>query len=137
MRIGLSALAMVVAAIALPAAAHADSEQFQSPTGNIACNIGAGGVACDISDHTYQPPPPPPCGQHFPWGSRFTLDAGKAANIVCHSDSLRVPGEPTLDYGQTKSVGTFTCDSELSGVKCTDSSTGHYFRVSRDSYDLG
>jgi hypothetical protein len=59
-----------------------------------------------------------------------------AANIVCHSDSLRVPGEPTLDYGQTKSVGTFSCDSVLSGVKCTDS-TGHYFRASRGSYDLG
>jgi hypothetical protein len=66
-----------------------------------------------------------------------TIVIPMAANIVCHSDSLRVPGEPTFDYGQAKSVGTFTCDSELSGVKCTDNITGHYFRVSRDSYDLG
>jgi hypothetical protein len=137
MRIGLTVLAAVAAAIAVPATAQAESEQFQSPSGNIACDISAGGVACDIRDYTYQPPPPPLCAQHLAWGNRFGLDRGKAAVIVCHGDTLRVPGEATLDYGQTKSVGTFTCDSELSGVKCTDSSTGHYFRVSRDSYDLG
>jgi hypothetical protein len=137
MRIGLTVLAAVAAAIVLPASAEADSSPFISPSGNIDCQINAGGAICDISDHTYQPPPPPPCAEHFPWGSRFVLEAGKAATVVCHSDSLRVPGEPTLDYGQTKSAGTFTCDSEFSGMKCTDSSTGHYFRVSRDSYDLG
>jgi hypothetical protein len=49
---------------------------------------------------------------------------------------LRIPGEPTLDYGQTISAGTITCDSEPTGIKCTDSS-GHYFRVSKDSYNLG
>ena len=137
MRIGLSVLAMAAAAIALPAAAHADSDNFLSPSGNIACNISAGGVACDIRDYTYQPPPPPLCAQHISWGNRFTLDQGKAAAIVCHGDTLRVPGEPTLAFGQTKTVGTLTCDSEPSGMTCTDSSTGHYFRVSRDSYDLG
>jgi serine/threonine-protein kinase len=36
-----------------------------------------------------------------------------------------------LDYGQTRSVGAITCDSEPSGMACTDSSTGHYFRRSR------
>jgi hypothetical protein len=137
MRIGLAVLATVAAAIALPPTAHADSDQFQSPSGNIACDIGTGGVACDIRDYTYQPPPPPPCAQHFPWGSRFVLEPGKAATIVCHSDTLRVPGEPTLPFGQTKTVGTFTCDSEPLGMKCADTSTDNYFRVSRDSYDLG
>jgi hypothetical protein len=27
------------------------------------------------------------------------LEQGKAADIVCHSGSVRIPGEP-LDYGQ-------------------------------------
>jgi hypothetical protein len=44
---------------------------------------------------------------------------------------------PTLAYGQTKSLGPITCDSEPSGVTCTDSSTGHSFRVSTDSYQVG
>jgi len=44
--------------------------------------------------------------------------------FACEHQSLRVPGEQTLDYGQTQSASTITCDSELTGVTCTDSSTG-------------
>lgn len=142
MIVGATRLALVVAAtaalaIALPATARADNQNFLSPSGNINCTMSAGAVACDISDFIYQPPPPPECGKHFPWGSRFTLALGKPSAIECHSDSLRVPGEPTLDYGQTISAGTLTCDSEPSGMKCTDTSSGHYFQVSREAYSFG
>jgi hypothetical protein len=44
---------------------------------------------------------------------------------------------PTLEYGQTRSAGTITCDSEPSGMTCTDSTAGHFFRVSGESYQLG
>src|SRR6202035_3484229 len=98
MRIGLTVLATAVAAIALPASAQADPAPFVSPSGNIDCPIDPGGAGCDIRAHTYHRPPPPPCADHFNWGSRFVLEPGKAATVVCHSDSLRVPGEPTLDY---------------------------------------
>ncbi|WP_055405084.1 MULTISPECIES: DUF6636 domain-containing protein [unclassified Mycobacterium] len=123
--------------IAAPGTAHADPVDFQSPSGNIYCVLDSPGVACDISDFTYQPPPPPECGKHFPWGNRFVLNLGEPAAIHCHGDTLRVAGEQTLDYGRSLSAGTITCASEPSGMKCTDGSTGHYFRVSRDSYDLG
>lgn len=129
--------ATVAAAIALSAIARADPQNFQSPSGNIYCLLGSDGVACDISDHTYQVPPGPLCAQHISWGDRFSLTPGKPAAMECHGDTLRLPGEQTLNYGQTISAGTITCDSEPSGMKCTDSGTGHYFRVSRDSYDLG
>ncbi len=129
--------ATAAAAFALPATARADEGPFQSPSGNIACIMGSGGAACDVSDHTYQLPPGPPCSQHSAWGGRFSLQQGQAAEMECHNDTLRVPGARTLDYGQTVSGGTITCESQPSGMKCTDSSTGHYFRVSRDSYDLG
>src|SRR5439155_7371503 len=57
----------------------------------------------------------------------------------CDSGSgpLSVPHDSTLKYGQTLSAGPITCDSEPSGVTCTGSSTGHFFRVSRESYQLG
>jgi hypothetical protein len=29
------------------------------------------------------------------------------------------------------------CKSEQAAVKCTDVSTGHFFRVSKESYELG
>jgi hypothetical protein len=44
---------------------------------------------------------------------------------------------PTLNYGQTHTVGAITCDSEPAGVTCTDSSTRHFFFDSRESYQLG
>ncbi|WP_156687384.1 DUF6636 domain-containing protein [Mycobacterium sp. Marseille-P9652] len=130
-------LGLFVVAIAMPATAFADDRSFQSPSGNIACQLGADGVACDVSDYTYQVPPGPPCSQHIAWGNRFTLQKGQAAAMACHGDTLRVPGEQTLNYGQTLSAGTITCSSDASGVTCTDGSTGHYFRVSRESYTLG
>ena len=129
--------ATVAAAAAAPAIARADTLNFQSPSGNIYCVLDSPGVACDISDFDYQPPPPPECGKHLAWGNRFVLTTGQPAAIHCHGDTLRVAGEPTLEYGQTMSAGTLTCDSEPTGMTCTDSSTGHYFRVSRDSYELG
>ena len=124
-------------AIALPATARADIRNFQSPSGNIVCTIDNSGAACDISDYIYQPPPPPECGKHIAWGSRFTLAAGNPGAIECHGDTLRVPGEPTLEYGQTISASTITCDDEPSGMKCTDTSSGHFFQVSREAYNLG
>ena len=136
-KLALFGTAAVATAVAFPAPSRADSNDFRSPSGNIYCSLAADGAACDISDYTYQPPPSPECGKHISWGSRFTLPPGKPAAMECHGDTLRVPGEPTLSYGQTVSAGTITCVSEQSGMKCTDSSSGHYFRVSRDSYNLG
>ena len=127
----------ITAAVALPATAFADDRPFQSPSGKIACLLGVDGVACDVSDYTYQVPPGPPCSQHISWGNRFSLSHGQPAQMECHGDTLRVPGEQTLDYGQTISQGTITCSSDPSGMTCTDGSSGHYFRVSRDSYNLG
>ncbi len=135
--LALVAPAAAAAFVALPATARADGQNFQSPSGNIDCVLGTDGVACDISDYTYQPPPPPECGKHLAWGNRFSLTPGKPAAIECHGDTLRVPGEQTLGYGQTLSAGTLSCGSEPSGMRCTDSSSGHHFRVSRESFDLG
>jgi hypothetical protein len=42
-----------------------------------------------------------------------------------------------MDDGDTRSAGTITCSSEHSVMRCTDVSTGHFFRVSLESYELG
>ena len=43
---------------------------------------------------------------------------------------------PTLDYGRTQSVNTITCDSEPSGITCTDEH-GHFITLSAESNTLG
>jgi hypothetical protein len=125
----------------VPNVPNATSYQFQSPDGNIACTLGPstnGGTsaACDIGDHTYTPPSKP-ADCHLGWGDRFSLQQGNAAMMDCHGDTLRVPDLPTLNYGQTRSVGSIMCDSEVAGMTCTDNSSGHFFRVSAGSYQLG
>ncbi len=124
-----------------PTGGATGSYSFQSPGGNIACTLGPSTnpgltvAACDIGDHTYTPPPKP-ADCHLGWGDRFSLLQGNAAMMDCHGDTLRVPGLSTLNYGQTLSSGPITCDSESTGMTCTDNSTGHFFRVSSDSYQL-
>jgi hypothetical protein len=54
----------------------------------------------------------------------------------CHTDSALNQNVPTLNYGDTHTMGAITCDSEPAGITCTDTSTGHFFRLSRDSNEL-
>jgi hypothetical protein len=147
--LGMVAAATIASAMVASAIAHADSPSFvfESPSGNIGCHMttgadGTGAVACDVEDTTYAPPRSPDC--HQGWGDPFSLDQGSAPNAYCHTDVM-VPGTPpghgravdVLGYGQTRSVGAITCDSEPAGITCTDASTGHYFRVSPESYEFG
>lgn len=133
--------AFVSAAIGIGStqSAHADAVyNFQSPSGNIACMLGDGlngAVECDIADHTYvEPPRPSECPLSY--GDRFRLDPGQPAMMSCHSDTVRVSGMQTLDYGRTLSLGPISCTSEAAGMTCSDANSGHFFRVSRGSYEL-
>jgi hypothetical protein len=139
-KLALTAMATAAVAIALPATANAGiPPSFQTPSGNIMCWIADDAAVCRIVDYTYsaqQQDCPSPGGPNGFW-----LKHGMPAKLDCSDNA---PGtytgmrtSVTLDYGQTKSVGVMTCASEPSGVTCTDTSTGHFFHVSRDSYELG
>ena len=109
---------------------------FASPSGDIACDVftrndGANFATCDIRDHTYVAPPRPASCRLGGWGDRVNMVQGSAPGFSCHGDTNIVPGLPTLPYGQTRSDGPATCDSEPSGRTRTATGTGHYFRVSR------
>jgi hypothetical protein len=122
--------------------AHADEfAHFQSPSGNISCVMAAFSgtapeAACEIVDRTWTAPPrPQDCDAG--WGDRIGLIQGSTAGLGCHSDTTRDIGLPTLAYGSSRSVASLTCRSAPTGITCTDSSTGHFFRISRESYELG
>jgi hypothetical protein len=135
------------APIGLAGSSHADvfSEQFQSPSGDISCNLvyyppmearllGKNFVQCDIANHNWMPPQPPPQGRADAT-STFVLMRGQVP-IVAYSPGTLAAPDP-MDYGQAWSAGAITCSSEQSAMKCTDVSTGHFFRVSQESYELG
>jgi hypothetical protein len=148
-QVSVAVWAAAAAAIGLAATAHADDtgQQFQSPSTNIECWVRATEAGCDIGDYTYVPPTPFPTQQvPVPCPSddviRFHIGPAHPAVGYCHPNApaltgLHAPGLQTLDYGQTRAVGVMTCDSEPSGVTCTDTSSGHFFRVSRESYQIG
>jgi hypothetical protein len=135
-----------VAAVAQPAIARADANGafgFQTPSGNIACSLGPaerggtnGFVGCEIGEHTYSAPPRRPTCP-LAWGDRFTLAQGGQPELACHGDTMRSPDLKTLDYGETAFSGAIRCSNEPAGITCTDTSTGHFFRLSRESYELG
>lgn len=140
MTVALTALAAVATTVGFAAPARAYPEgSFQSPSGNIVCILagdGQYGVACQIHQHTYAAPPAGSCDLGG-WGSQIDLDPGQPPHFECVGGELAVQPMPTLDYGQKRSAGPFTCDSEPAGMSCTDSSTGHFFRLSHDSYQVG
>jgi Family of unknown function (DUF6636) len=148
----LLALTLASAATALPLAAFAHAcgngppdMQFKSPSGNIVCDLAVnlnGAAHCEIRNHAWSTPVSSytgkPCDFTF-GGQSFNLFPGEMSKVSCFqgASSLDSPRVETLDYGQTRSMGTIMCDSEPSGMTCTDSSTGHFFRLSSESYQLG
>ena len=122
------------------------SEQFQSPSGDISCNLvnyppfdthslAKNFVQCDIADHSWVPPRPPP-PDRADATSTFILMRGQFPIVAYRPGTFAAIG-PMLDHDQAGSAGAITCSTEQSAMRCADVSTGHFFRVSRESYELG
>jgi hypothetical protein len=158
--LALIASSTLAATMAVPATAHADDNyrRFQSPSGDILCvmlrnhdindpaNYGKGEGTCQVQGPTYAVPPRQyvaaadgQLGFCFlsSWGSQFSLPQGSPPHLDCVGGDLTYLPVPTLEYGQAMSLGAITCASESSAMTCTDTSSGRFFRVSRDSYQLG
>lgn len=107
---------------------------FTSPTGNIGCYIDRRSVRCDIAERDWKPPPAP-ASCNLDYGQGIELEAGGSADFVCAGDTALGGGEP-LDYGTSIGAGLLVCESEESGMTCTDTETGRGFTISRESYDI-
>jgi hypothetical protein len=140
----IAAAPIAAASIALPATANAVVNfNFHSPSGNIYCDMrmdddGKSQTTCITADRNWvSPPRSPDCSADERWGDALSLYQGKAG-FQCYT---RLPDDPTsgqiLNYGETLANGTITCESEPAGITCTDASTGHFFRIARESYQLG
>jgi len=91
-KLALIAAATAAAAIAYPAIAHADftSYEFQSPSGNIGCEMmsrgGTASAVCKIHDHTWAPPPPD--GNCHSPGQDLILGQGAAACVGVYPSQI-------------------------------------------------
>src|SRR5262245_61940379 len=101
------AVPVIAACAAVPLAAMAQagsSERFQSPSGNIACNMTTrddrASASCEINEHAWHAPArPAQCEAN--WGDRISLRQGGAPELVCRSDTLQGGDMATLRYGST------------------------------------
>jgi hypothetical protein len=106
---------------------------FQSPSGNIGCQIDRESVRCDIGERDWQPPAPPAdCDLDF--GQGISLSAGGTAEFVCAGDTTLGAGEQ-LAYGRSISAGLLRCESSSAGITCRDIESGRGFSIARKDFE--
>ncbi|WP_454044302.1 hypothetical protein [Cellulosimicrobium sp. Marseille-Q8652] len=108
------------------------TETFASETRNIACEMTDVGVTCSIAELATQPAPVAGCDGSV--GYRVVLDdAGVNQPCVPAAEQPQPAAADVevLPYGESKTVGGFTCDSENTGVTCRDDATGKGFTVAK------
>ena len=121
--------------MALFGAPVAGADGFTSPSGNIACVLAEDSVRCDIAERDWSPPPQPAsCPDFTDYGQGISLRPTGPASFVCAGDST-LGNRPVLPYGQFRAGGGMSCNSEPSGMRCSNSD-GHGFTISRQAYTL-
>jgi hypothetical protein len=113
-------------------------DAFQTPSGNIACILSDEGARCDIAKRDWNAPRPASCPPQMDFGQGLTVsDEGDGpGTVVCAGDTTLDPSAPVLDYGESTSVGDFTCTSEEDGVTCRDDGDNRGFFISKQAYEL-
>ncbi len=111
-----------------PEATDVESGWFTSPTGNIGCLMTTDQVRCDVIDHEWELDEDVPCDLDF--GDSLGLFVDRAVPL-CVGDT--VLGGEVLVYGDSRTVGPFTCSSAVQGVTCSSTSGARLF-VSRERY---
>jgi hypothetical protein len=112
---------------------------FQSPSGNIFCELIPGetnSLRCEISSSLKPKPPQPYPGYcEFDWGRGFLLSATGKPEILCISDTIADKNKTVLSYGRTWNNGGFKCISQKTGLTCTNSNNTGFF-LSREKWQV-
>jgi hypothetical protein len=129
-------LAAAVLAIAATSVQAQDYQPvgFQTPSGNIHCQLdtyGSPELRCDMVKLDKIAPKSRDCG--LDWGNAFAFGSYRAQG-VCHGDTVIEESLPVLAYGSTWKKAGCTCTSEPSGLICSNAK--HGFQLSRVSQRL-
>ncbi len=106
------------------------AQSFVSPSGNIACDLGADSVSCAIAEHDYAANGFPACD-----GTTTVVATADAAGLSC--GSAVSGGGSALDYGAVATNGHSACASTQDGVSCWNTVSGKSFAVARGGWQTG
>jgi hypothetical protein len=108
------------------------AESFRTESRNIACEISGSAVSCAIERLDTQPGPVAGCDGTV--GYKVTM-TGTTVDIPCVPASQRPKRADVtiakLPYGESKTVGPYTCQSATSGVTCKHDESGKGFKIAR------
>lgn len=133
-RLTVAATLAGAAMLSAPVAA-ADTIGFTSPSGNIGCMLAEDLLRCDITTRDWAPPPrPADCPDVVNYGQGILIHQYGPASFVCAGDTTMGFGD-VLPYGNYQAGGGMSCNSEPSGMRCSNSD-GHGFTMSQQAYTL-
>lgn len=116
-----------------PPAEPTVSETFASESLNITCEVTDLSATCVIAQLGTQPAPVAGCDGTV--GYKVVLGADGSVEQPCvpaaEQPQPAPDGTAVLDYGTSKTVGPFTCDSAETGMTCRDDATGKGFTIAR------
>ncbi|RYV52380.1 hypothetical protein EUA98_04040 [Pengzhenrongella frigida] len=116
--------------------AEASTVTFALPSGNIACEVGSDAATCTIANSTATVPADETCAGVV--GVKLTVTAEGAAMpcVEGAAPGAAAEGTAVLEYGQSETVGDFTCTSSSTGVTCKHDPTGKGFKLARATSEL-
>jgi hypothetical protein len=110
---------------------------FSTPSGNIACALVSGKLACTVKQHDYKIATCTKPEKEVPEGLRGLRVLLGSSGGVFHDGCLgyTLIGSPTstLSYNRLAAGDGFVCSVQESGVSCK-SPSGHGFRLSRSTF---
>ena len=68
------------------------------------------------------------------FGQGLIVTGSGPGQLVCAGDTTIDPSAQVVPYGTDTVVGAFRCESRTSGMTCTNTSSGHGFFISIQSY---
>lgn len=137
-------IAAALSVLPLAVAAQDAPQRFQTPSGNIICQVlenedgTDANLYCDVLEFSNTAPPAPAdCEWPEDFGHSFQLGVYEGSAIrICTHDSFNEPGMPVLAYGAAWEYGDyFRCTAERAGLTCQNQ-FGNGFFLSRNSQEI-
>jgi hypothetical protein len=109
---------------------------FALPSGNISCEITDDAATCTIADTDAEPVTEEGCAGVVGPVVTVTADGASATCVQGALPGPAAPGTPVLEYGESTTVGDFTCTSSTTGVTCRHDPSEAGFTLARAGYEI-